>query len=172
MELKALGIVETVGLVPAVEAADAMVKAARVELVGYELTRGAGMVVVKVQGEVGAVKAAVSAGVASASRVGRVVSWHVIARPHGEVRPLVRNPETRGSAPGAVEEETQEVTPEPAEPEREQPSEQAEVEVEEAGETESPPTCNLCGDPACPRRKGEPHSLCLHYGEPRSEENS
>ncbi|MQL53314.1 BMC domain-containing protein [Desulfofundulus thermobenzoicus] len=92
----ALGLIETVGLVAAVEAADAMVKAANVEMVGYELTRGGGMVVVKIRGDVGAVKAAVSAGVSAASRVGKVISSHVIPRPHLEVEHLIIGPETRG----------------------------------------------------------------------------
>ncbi len=96
MATRALGLIETVGLVAAVEAADAMAKAANVEMVGYELTQGGGMVVVKIRGDVGAVKAAVSAGVAAASRVGKVVSSHVIPRPHQEVEPVINSPGTRG----------------------------------------------------------------------------
>ncbi len=76
----ALGMIETRGLVGAVEAADAMVKAAKVTLVQRELS-GAGLVTVMVRGEVGAVKAAVEAGQAGARRVGELVSSHVIARP-------------------------------------------------------------------------------------------
>ncbi len=97
MATRALGLIETVGLVAAVEAADAMTKAANVEMVGYELTQGGGMVVVKIRGDVGAVKAAVSAGVAAASRVGRVVSSHVMPRPHEEVEPVINSPATRGA---------------------------------------------------------------------------
>lgn len=93
-----MGLIETVGLAPAVEAADTMVKAANVELVGYELTRGGGMVLVKIRGDVGSVKAAASAGVAAASRVGKVVSTHVIPRPHPEVEPLISRKETAGTA--------------------------------------------------------------------------
>lgn len=76
----AIGLVETFGLVGAIEAADAMVKAANVRLIGRELTDGA-MITIKVVGEVGAVQAAVSAGEAAARRVGQVVSVHVIPRP-------------------------------------------------------------------------------------------
>jgi ethanolamine utilization protein EutM len=80
----ALGMVETRGFIGSVEAADAMVKAANVTLVGSEYI-GAGYVTVLIRGDVGAVKAATDAGAAAARRVGELVSVHVIARPHGEV---------------------------------------------------------------------------------------
>ena len=80
----ALGLVETRGLVGSIEAADAMVKAANVKLIGYEQI-GAGYVTVMVRGDVGAVKAATDAGAEAAARVGEVVSVHVIPRPHAEV---------------------------------------------------------------------------------------
>ncbi len=81
---EALGMVETKGLVGSIEAADAMLKAANVSLVGYEKI-GSGLVTVMVRGDVGAVKAATDAGVAAAQKVGEVVSTHVIPRPHAEV---------------------------------------------------------------------------------------
>ncbi|ACD52610.1 propanediol utilization microcompartment protein PduA [Clostridium botulinum] len=77
----ALGMVETKGLIGAIEAADAMVKSANVTLVGYEKI-GSGLVTVMVRGDVGAVKAATDAGAAAAQKVGEVVSIHVIPRPH------------------------------------------------------------------------------------------
>ncbi|AXJ13837.1 BMC domain-containing protein [Streptococcus pluranimalium] len=80
----ALGMIETKGLVAAVEAADAMVKAANVNLVGKEHV-GGGLVTVMVRGDVGAVKAATDAGAAAAAAVGELVSVHVIPRPHTEV---------------------------------------------------------------------------------------
>jgi ethanolamine utilization protein EutM len=80
----ALGLIETKGLVGAIEAADAMTKSANVELIGYEKI-GSGLVTVMVRGDVGAVKAAVDAGVAAARAVGEVVSTHVIPRPHQDV---------------------------------------------------------------------------------------
>ncbi len=80
MNSDALGMIETRGLVPAIEAADAMVKAANVNLVGYEKI-GSGLVTVMVRGDVGAVKAATDAGAASAKMVGEVVSIHIIPRP-------------------------------------------------------------------------------------------
>ena len=81
---EALGMVETKGLVAMIEAADAMVKAANVTLVGYEKI-GAGFVTAIVRGDVAAVKAATDAGAAAARRVGELVSVHVIPRPHGSV---------------------------------------------------------------------------------------
>ena len=84
----ALGMGETRGLVGAVEAADAMVKAANVTLIGREQV-GSGLVTVMVRGDVGAVKAATDAGAAAASRVGELVSVHVIPRPHEEVEMIL-----------------------------------------------------------------------------------
>lgn len=84
----ALGLIETRGLVGSIEAADAMVKAARVTLVGKDVI-GGGYVTVMVRGEVGAVKAAVDAGAAAARRVGELVSVHVIPRPHTEVEQIL-----------------------------------------------------------------------------------
>ena len=81
---EALGLVETKGLVGAIEAADAMVKAANVEITGYEKI-GFGLVTVMIRGDVGAVKAATDAGGVAARSVGEVVSVHVIPRPHTEV---------------------------------------------------------------------------------------
>jgi ethanolamine utilization protein EutM len=88
MTLEALGMVETKGLIGSVEAADAMVKAANVVLIGKEMI-GAGYVTVMVRGDVGAVKAATDAGAAAARRVGELVSVHVIARPHQEVEKIL-----------------------------------------------------------------------------------
>ncbi len=90
---EALGMIETRGLVGAIEAADAMVKAANVHLIGKEHV-GGGLVTVMVRGDVGAVKAAVEAGGAAAKRVGELISVHVIPRPHSEVEAVL---------PGAAE---------------------------------------------------------------------
>ena len=88
MALEALGMIETRGLVAAVEAADAMVKAAEVELVGTEKI-GSGLVSVMVRGDVGAVNAAVEAGAAQASKLGELVATHVIPRPHADVEKIL-----------------------------------------------------------------------------------
>ncbi len=88
MKLEALGLIETKGLVGSIEAADAMVKAANVSLIGRELV-GGGLVTVMVRGDVGAVKAATDAGAAAAQRVGELVSVHVIPRPHNDVEAIL-----------------------------------------------------------------------------------
>ncbi|WP_019125627.1 ethanolamine utilization microcompartment protein EutM [Peptoniphilus grossensis] len=88
MNLNALGMIETKGLVASIEAADAMVKAANVTLIGYEKV-GGGLVTVMVRGDVGAVKAATDAGAATAQRIGELVSVHVIPRPHNEVENIL-----------------------------------------------------------------------------------
>lgn len=85
---QALGLIETKGLVGAIEAADAMVKAANVTIVGYEKI-GFGLVTVMVRGDVGAVKAATDAGAEAAARVGQLHSVHVIPRPHTEVERVI-----------------------------------------------------------------------------------
>ena len=104
MEKQALGMVETKGLVGSIEAADAMVKAANVHLIGKEHV-GGGLVTVMVRGDVGAVKAAVEAGGAAAKRVGELISVHVIPRPHDDVEGILpktvrrRKPMLKGISP-------------------------------------------------------------------------
>lgn len=88
MELQALGMVETRGLVASIEAADAMLKAANVVLVGTEKI-GSGLVSVMVRGDVGAVKSAVEAGSAAAARLGEIIAVHVIPRPHDDVESIL-----------------------------------------------------------------------------------
>ncbi|HMM21108.1 MAG TPA: BMC domain-containing protein [Selenomonadales bacterium] len=172
MVKNALGLIETVGLVAAVEAADAAVKAANIRLVGYELTRGGGMVTVKLLGDVGAIKAAVAAGALAAGKVGEVWATHVIPRPHQELVGMLESGETVGKGPAAPP-----PAPEPAagltepagavlpEENSQEPEAQPEEEEPPAGaERKSAELCNLCGDPACPRKKGDPKVTCLHYG--------
>ncbi len=88
MAKEALGMIETRGLVAAIEAADAMVKAANVELIGTEKI-GSGLVSVMVRGDVGAVNSAVEAGGSAAGRLGELVAVHVIPRPHGDVEKIL-----------------------------------------------------------------------------------
>ena len=95
--LEALGLIEVVGLVGAIEAADTASKAADIKVIGYELTKGSGMVLVKIVGGVSAVKSAVDAACVAAERVSQIVSKHVIARPSDELDKIIN-----------VEEETQE----------------------------------------------------------------
>jgi hypothetical protein len=227
----ALGLVETVGLTAAVEAADAAAKAADVRVVGYEVA-GGGLVTVKVLGQVAAVRAAVAAGAAAAARVGTVRAVHVIPRSASGLEFMVHSQDTvppppaegpseappglGGPAetggpggPGASEETEASRTPDAAgesvppdaagaEPGGTSAAEAGEVAVAAPGEEAAdlgpeehevtavvPPedaggvpevegyapypaageaSCNICGDPACPRRKGEPRSKCIHHG--------
>ena len=120
--MKALGMIETRGLVAAIEAADAMVKAANVSLQCKEHV-GGGLVTVMVRGDVGAVKAATDAGAAAAERVGELISVHVIPRPHGEVEEILGELPPPDAAP-QPEPPVEEPQPEPEpEPEPEQPPE-------------------------------------------------
>ena len=92
MSGKSLGLIETVGMSAAVEAADAAMKSANVSLVGYELTKGGGMVTVKLEGEVGAINAAVAAAISAASRVGEVYA-HIEQIIHSKVTAGVAEPQ-------------------------------------------------------------------------------
>ena len=102
MAVQSLGLIETVGLGVAIEAADAAMKSANVDLIGYELTKGGGLVVVKLAGDVGAINAAVSAGVAAARRAGSVYAWKVIARTATGIDALISSKETTGVTPESV----------------------------------------------------------------------
>ena len=95
MGQEALGLIETEGLVASIEAADAMVKAANVKLIGTEKI-GSGLVTIMVRGDVGAVKAPVDAGSAAAEKVGEIVSVHVIPRPHADVDKMIEDDVKRG----------------------------------------------------------------------------
>lgn len=139
MSQRSLGLIETYGLLPAVEAADAAVKSANVDLVGYEFAKGSGMTVVKVEGDVGAVKAAIAAASVAASKVGRVAATRVIPRPATGLNAMVRNGDTKGytppepPAPTSPDESGPEPDPDGGEtPEQEAPaSEPAEVTTQD-----------------------------------------
>lgn len=191
---KSLGLIEVVGLAAAIEAADAAVKAANIQLMGYELTKGGGLVLVKLCGDVGAVTAGVQAGSMAASKVSRVLSTHVIPRPHQQLSCIIVQEEV---SPSQVIEEKQEIITEtsdqfelPTEAEEEvevQVEEKQHIPEEQELETLiSEPTnedstsddsiesvqktkraadiCNLCNDPACHRKKGDPKITCIYYG--------
>lgn len=203
----ALGLIETIGLPAAIEAADMAVKSANVKLMGIELTKGGGMVVVKIIGDVGAVNAAVSAGANASSKIGKTWATRVIPRPHESIEQLVfKTHETSTcyskklvckmkkssevSLPEIeVSEEvvTQDISPNDKE-EREEILDQKNTEYELVAENEkdineniieniidnieeatkekkSDEICNRCGDPMCPRKKGEPKTRCMHYND-------
>lgn len=136
---KSLGLIETQGLAGGIEAADAAVKSANVELIGYELTRGGGWTTVKIQGDVGAVKAAVDAARIAAGKVTRVVSTRVIPRPADGLERLIRSADTVGWKPPEPPADPEPPAPPeppagPDEPEKEEPVPPA----EEADEAETP----------------------------------
>ncbi len=147
MQQKSLGLIETQGLAAGVVAADAAVKSANVELIGYELTKGGGWTLIKVQGDVGAVKAAVDAAAVAAGKVNRVVSTRVIARPSSYLEALIHTADTVGDRPPEPPKAPEPPTP-PTEPEPEPeppveptPAPEAEEEVppEPAKEPEPEP---------------------------------
>ena len=133
MQQKSLGLIETQGLAAGVVAADAAVKSANVELIGYELTKGGGWTLIKVQGDVGAVKAAVDAAAVAAGKVNRVVSTRVIARPSSYLEALIHTADTVGDRPPeppkAPEPPTPPTEPEPEPPVEPTPAPEAEEEV-------------------------------------------
>jgi len=134
---KALGLIEAVGLVTAIQAMDAAGKSANVTLLGLENSRGGGRMTVKLEGDVGAVTAAVEAGLQAAALIGEVCAVKVIARPSDELERYIHLVETSAgqrSGNGAIPEEKT---------------------------TEA--TCNICHDPACPRRWGGARTDCIHH---------
>ena len=135
--MNALGMIETHGLVAAIEAADAMVKAANVSLTRKEEV-GGGLVTVMVRGDVGAVKAATDAGAAAAERVGELISVHVIPRPHEELESILTDPDP-GAAPEAPEDDSDAEEEKPAQAEQtaddpEEPEAEAIAEADGDGE--------------------------------------
>lgn len=191
---EALGLIETVGMAAAVEAADTCVKSANVELIGYELTRGQGMVTVKIKGNVGAVKAAIEAAKISAAKVSKVISALIIPRPSQGIQGIIESDSTVGiikekknitesekniTDSNEEKEEKEDVTKlEKNVLEKKKENTQAEKETEtqtkiekeaeikiELGKKEAEEICNICGDIACPRRKGQPKNMCIHYNE-------
>lgn len=151
--MKALGMIETRGLVAAIEAADAMVKAANVTLTCKEHV-GGGLVTVMVRGDVGAVKAATDAGAAAAERVGELVSVHVIPRPHEELEDLLGGPAPLPdpdpdpeSVPAVEPEPVPEPEPIPEPAPKPEPSAPAETETEEVLDLSSLTDADLEGMP-------------------------
>ncbi|WP_285889563.1 BMC domain-containing protein [Neobacillus niacini] len=179
MEQKALGLIEVIGLVPALEAADACLKAANVQFVGYE-TVTPGLVTVKIQGDIGAVQAAIAAGKVSAARIGTVVSSLVIPRPAPALNYFHQMVEKQSKKKAVSEEKPYTNEPELVE-QTVVHSTEAVIQVIEEGSLEQDSgsmnssdssehrteeaSCNLCNDPACEREKGQPRTQCLHYKE-------
>ncbi len=186
MSQLSFGIIETIGLSTAIQVADLCVKSANVNLIGYELTKGEGMTVVKIEGSVGAVKAAVDAALASTDKI---AFSKVIARPNEEIEILIRNNETVGFKKQKDEEnlsfeikeeveEIKEVVEEIKEvslnSEENSNEKDEELELKDSKKIvdeknnqstikKKKYTCNICKDPECTRIKGELLSNCIHH---------
>lgn len=147
---QSLGLLEVSGLALAISCADVMAKAASITLVGLEKTNGSGWMVIKIIGDVASVQAAISTGASFADQREGLVAHIVISRPGEGIlsHSVVSTPEPIPE-PTPVEVEVQVVV---------------ESELPEAPQDTDLISCNLCLDPACPRQKGEPRSLCLHSG--------
>ena len=145
-----LGLLEVSGLALAISCADVMVKAASITLVGLEKTNGSGWTVIKIIGDVASVQAAISTGAGFAERQNGLVAHKVISRPGEGIlsHSVVARPEPM---PESTADEAQVEMP-------------LEHELPAAPQQDALISCNLCLDPACPRQKGEPRSLCLHSG--------
>lgn len=183
MNEKALGLIETIGLAAAIEAADAAIKSANVNLIGYELTKGNGMVTVKIEGDVGAVKAAIEAAKVSASKINKVCSTLIIPRPAEYLEKIIRSSSTVGLNKNEksnifedkkiVEEiidnkETifeENTTKDNWKDDLEKDFQMIERQFNQDDEQKESKddVCNICKDPLCPRKKGQPRNLCIHY---------
>lgn len=184
MSKQALGMIEVVGLAAAVEAADAALKSSDANLIGYELSKGGGMVLIKLTGNVSSVNMAVEAAKIAASKVNKVCACRVIARTDEDLDKMIYTKETVGykkqesvlevkdvcekleNAETEVEEDKQEEFNEEElnelSKEDEKEEEHIENEKEEFDENDSE-ICNLCWDPECPRKKGDLRNTCIHY---------
>ena len=169
-------MIETVGLAAAIEAADVAVKAANIKIIGYELTKGNGMTTIKIEGSVGAVKAAIDAAVTSASKINKVWGKSVIPRRSNGLEMLIYSQDTVGLENNKEDIEDQEIQEdqEISIIEEDDIKEEKDIKeenlIEEDTElSEELDGCNLCKDPECPRKKGELRKMCIHYEEIKNE---
>lgn len=169
----ALGLVEAIGLAPAIVATDTMSKAANINLIGLERSKGSGMFVIKIEGDVGAVTAAIASIKSQAELRNKIYATQVIPRPAKGIEKLINNPQNLGIKKRKIKEPIPEPVP------QEEPQESKAVpETEVLPEPEAVPepkkatkikteskdkVCNLCNDPKCQRRRGEPKVLCIHH---------
>ncbi|MBU3158833.1 BMC domain-containing protein [Clostridium frigoris] len=185
MSRGALGLIETVGLAAAIEAADTCMKSANVELIGYELTKGYGMVTVKIKGDVSAVKAAIESAKVSAANVNTVYATLVIPRPVDKLDLMIESSKTIGlenkffNKKEMIEINEEKIVEEQTIVEESvvvvnsiivdgAVQEQPEVTSKDTSaiitqEKPSEGICNLCYDPKCSRKKGMPRKACIHY---------
>lgn len=166
MSQLAIGIIETIGLAAAIEVADVCLKSANVSLIGYELTKGNGMTVVKIKGNVGAVKASIEAASVAVDKVSKIYSKIVIPRPSDDIELLIINENTVG-----YENENSDINSDEIEEyDNEQileynNDEDEDMELKDESISEDGYTCNICKDPKCNRVKGDLRSACIHYDE-------
>lgn len=186
MSQLAIGIIETIGLAACIEAADVCVKSANVNLIGYELSKGGGMATLKIEGNVGAVKAAVEASVVAANKISKVFSYKIIPRPSKQIDILINNKETIGYKEIQIDNQSKENEDSYSEDDKELikdivenvkivnleddlnyiKSKELENTIKENNlNNKEDYTCNLCKDPECKRQKGELKNSCIHYNE-------
>lgn len=153
----AVGLIEAVGLLAAVQALDASLKSAEVSLLNLENARGSGRMVIKLTGDVGAVSAAVEAGIRAVEQIGgEVYASRVLPSPSEEVRSRFFAPDRN-----QAEAEQPEAPVAEAGASQEAPFEELSLQAGDSGAAKE--LCNLCGDPACGRRIGEVRKKCIHY---------
>lgn len=188
MHREALGFIETLGMIPALEAADSCVKSANVKFLGYERSTG-GLVTIKIEGDVGAVKAAIDAGKASAQKLGVVISTLVIPRPANDIDYMVSgDKEIKKEVKDNKDENKEEIKAEANKEEvkqvetkelqkiqetedieekikedRDNSKEELQTSIDDNEIKKKRNVCNLCYDPKCTRKKGQPKTLCIHY---------
>lgn len=146
---QSLGLLEVSGLALAINCADAMAKAASITLLGLEKTNGSGWTVINIAGDVASVQSAIATGASLAETQGGLLAQKVIARPANGIFPT----RPRSEVTNTVSAQTVQEMPVTTEA------------LAAAEATQARVTCNLCLDPACPRQKGEPRTLCIHSGQ-------
>lgn len=161
---QSLGLLEVSGLALAISCADVMAKAASITLIGMEKTNGSGWTVIKVAGDVASVQSAIITGAHFAETRNGLVAQKVIARPAEGLLAAVPKAIVTDPAPSETRKEPAVMSDETVE--------DVQIVAEEPAATTSTNTtenhlvtCNLCLDPACPRQKGEPRTLCIHSGQ-------
>lgn len=185
MNKKALGLIEVVGMVAAIEVADTCVKSSNVQLIDYELTKGSGLVTIKIQGDIGAVKSAIEAAKSSVSIIGKVFSTLVIPRPSDGVNLIINSQnksDNKKSAEEIKENNTEKYCNGIKAKELKEDIEQMKKEIKTTKEIEirdkekieiehkeefltedKSEICNICKDKKCTRKKGQPKNMCVHY---------
>lgn len=159
---QALGIIEVVGFTCAVKTADVMAKTATVSIIGIERAKGSGWLTIKITGDVGAVNAGIEAGKAIAKAQDQLIAALVIPRMADGLADIWLkkglDASTHKEIKNVIEAKLETLT-------KETPEEPVLVEAESSETSKGYYTCNLCKDPACPRKKGEARSVCIHYDE-------